>query len=68
MIQQALAGEDVTITEVGQPLVRLTPVEVKKLLGSARGTMSMTDDWDSPETNAEIAEMFNGPIYPPDEV
>ena len=61
LIQQALAGEEITIAKAGKPLVRLTPIAKKiPVLGSARGTFELPDDWDSPETNKMIEDLFNG--------
>ena len=64
LIERALAGEEVIIAKAGKPLVRLQPVEVAKpngrrgILGSMRGKITFADDWDSPETNAEIERLF----------
>jgi prevent-host-death family protein len=64
LIERALAGEEVIIARAGKPLVRLQPVEVAKpngrrgILGSMRGKITFADDWDSPETNAEIERLL----------
>jgi len=60
LIEKALAGEEVIIAKAGKPVVRLVAIEEMKpiVLGSARGVMELTPGWDSPETNAEIAELF----------
>jgi hypothetical protein len=35
------------------------------LWGAGKGEIWMAEDWDSPETNEEIAKLFNdGPIFP----
>ena len=66
LIERALAGEEVIIARAGKPLVRLQPIEVAKpngrrgILGSMRGQIILADDWDSPETNAEIERLFYG--------
>jgi prevent-host-death family protein len=61
LIEQALKGEEITIARNGKPLVRLTPIEPKKpILGGAEGTFILPDDWDSPETNKEIEDLFYG--------
>ena len=63
LIERALAGEEVIIAKAGKPLVRLQPIEVAKpngrrgILGSMRGKIAFADDWDSPETNAEIERL-----------
>jgi prevent-host-death family protein len=65
LIQRALAGEDVTIAKAGKPLVRLTPVAVKKpVLGSARGTITLPEGWDDPMTDEEYEEFVGGDIFP----
>jgi prevent-host-death family protein len=64
LIQRALAGEEVTIAKAGKPLVRLTPIEVKKpVLGSARGTVTYTEGWDAPMTDAELDEAFGPGVF-----
>jgi prevent-host-death family protein len=59
LIELALKGEDVVIARNGKPLVRLTPVEPKKIiLGSARGTVKLKKGWDAPLTGGELKEWF----------
>jgi prevent-host-death family protein len=64
LIERALAGEEVIIARAGKPLVRLQPIKNAKpngrrgILGSMRGKITFADDWDSPETNAEIERLF----------
>ena len=52
LLAQALAGNDVIITEHGTPVARLVPVVVhskkKRVAGLNRGTMSTTEDFDEP--------------------
>jgi len=65
LIEQALAGEEVIIAKAGHPVVRLTPVEVKKpILGSARGTITYKEGWDDPLTDQEVDGLFVGDIFP----
>jgi len=63
-------GEEVELTRPGQPSVRLilvqsTPAKEipaadrRGLWGSLRGQIWLADDWDSDETNEEIARTFN---------
>ena len=36
-----------------------------EIFGYAKGKIQMSEDWDSPETNAEIAELFeNSKLFP----
>lgn len=70
------AGNQVIVTTSGHHQMRLvpvdgdtTPVEGKepRKLGLLRGKIWMADDWDSPETNAEIERLFyEGDKHPPD--
>ncbi len=65
LIEQALAGEEVVIARAGKPVVKLTPIERKKpILGSARGTIEFKEGWDDPMTEEELAEWYDGPIWP----
>jgi prevent-host-death family protein len=63
LISAVETGEDVVIARNGKPAVRLVLVEpVKKsrknILGSGIGKFWIAPDFDSPETNAEIAALF----------
>lgn len=63
LVQAALAGEDVIIANKGVPVVRLVRVGVQ---GSARkpgawaGLPKAKADWDTPATNAAIADALTG--------
>jgi prevent-host-death family protein len=64
LIAAAESGEEVIIARNGKPAVKLVVIEPKKksrrdILGSGIGKIWVAPDWDSPETNAEIADMFN---------
>ena len=67
LIQKALAGEEVTIAKAGKPLVKLTPVEEKKMpiLGSARGTITLLPGWDDDMTEEELKEWQESELFPP---
>ncbi len=62
LIEKALKGEEVIIARHGKPLVRLEPVEKKRsrnrMMGCLEGKGWAAPDWDSPETNKEIENMF----------
>jgi prevent-host-death family protein len=63
LISAVETGEDVVIARNGKPAVRLVLVEpVKKsrknILGSGIGKFWIAPDFNSPETNAEIAALF----------
>lgn len=52
LLAQALAGNEVIITERGKPVARLVPVKThstkKRIAGLNRGTISTSDDFDEP--------------------
>jgi len=66
LVERAAAGEEIVIAKAGQPRARLVPLERpsgrRRGYGSMRGKIFLEDDWDSPETNEEIAELFFGPV------
>ncbi len=52
LVAQALAGDEVIITERGTPVARLVPVvapsKKKRVAGLNRGTISTSEDFDEP--------------------
>ena len=59
LLEQAMAGEVVTIMRSGRPLVRLTPVEsapFRRTLGTAKGDFVVPDDFDAPLPEEVLAE------------
>lgn len=55
-------GEEVVICQAGNPVARLTAIEAKPKvpqLGMWEGKVKFQPGWDSPETDAEIIEMFD---------
>jgi prevent-host-death family protein len=51
LLQAALDGEEIVITENERPVVKLMPVSAAKprrRSGSAKGLISMSDDFDEP--------------------
>lgn len=68
LIEQAENGEEVIVARNGKPVAKLTPVAVakpKSLLGALKGKMWISDDFNSPETNKEIEDLFlNSPLFP----
>jgi prevent-host-death family protein len=53
LLAQALAGNEVVITDHGKPVARLVPVPVapprkKRVAGLNRGTISTSEDFDQP--------------------
>ena len=68
LVKAALAGEDVVIANHGKPVVRLVELADQpktRGYGAWKGLVEMTDDWDSLQTNAAIADaILNSPIFP----
>jgi prevent-host-death family protein len=63
LIERVAAGEDIVIAKAGRPVAKLVPfVENKKprKAGSLKGKLWLAPDWDSDETNEEIARLFYG--------
>ena len=62
LIAQAENGEEVIIARNGKPVVKLVPVAEKSrkrsILGAGIGKIWISDDFDSPETNKEIEDLF----------
>lgn len=51
LIKDAIRGKEVVITKDGKALVKLVPVSQPKpqpVFGSAKGLISMSDDFDAP--------------------
>ena len=68
LVKAALAGEDVIIANHGTPVVRLVKLSdppKTRGYGAWKGLVEMDDDWDSPQTNAAIADaILNSPLFP----
>ncbi len=48
LIQEALQGEDVIITQENAPDVKLVPIKLGRKVGTAAGLVFMADDFDAP--------------------
>jgi len=77
LISAADRGEDVEIERPDKPRLKLVLSEPTSLLlpsstpprsdllGSAKGRIWLADDWDSPETNREVEDLFeNSVLFP----
>jgi len=79
LVSAAYRGEEVEIAAPDQPALRLglaassvpdsawsVPERPRaELFGSLAGKIELADDWDSPETNDAIADLFeNGEVFP----
>jgi prevent-host-death family protein len=61
IIERVERGEEVIIDRAGTPVAKIVPL-VRRVdrtgIGSLAGQLDLTGDWDSPQTNAEIAADF----------
>lgn len=58
LLERAEAGEEVVIARNGRPVARLVAIErPRREVGFLKG-WRIDPDWDSPETNKLIEEMF----------
>ena len=70
LIERAMAGEEVIIAKAGKPTVRLVPVEKPAavdraaIMGSMRGRIIVSDDWEDPVFDAEMERKWFGEDEP----
>jgi prevent-host-death family protein len=61
IIERVERGEEVIIDRAGTPVAKIIPL-VRRVnrtaVGSLAGRLDLSGDWDSPQTNAEIAADF----------
>ncbi|WP_067664237.1 type II toxin-antitoxin system Phd/YefM family antitoxin [Nocardia miyunensis] len=64
IIDRVEHGEEIVISRAGHPVAKVVPL-IRKVnrtgRGSLRGKLTLSEDWDSEETNAEIARDFGMP-------
>jgi prevent-host-death family protein len=61
IIERVERGEEVIIDRAGTPVAKIVPLirrANRTAVGSLAGRLDLSGDWDSPETNAEIAAEF----------
>ena len=61
LIERVEAGEEITLARAGRPVAKLVPYTRRtepRTPGLWKGKIKLAPDWDSPETNAEIADLF----------
>jgi prevent-host-death family protein len=69
LIAAAQKGEEVVICQAGKPVARLTAFEGGRKvpqLGIWKDKIKFEPGWNSPETDAEIAAMFDEAINKPE--
>jgi len=62
LVERVEAGEEITLARAGRPVARLVPYvrsAKPRTPGLWKGRIRLAPDWDSPKTNAEIAELFD---------
>lgn len=61
IIERVENGEEIIIARAGTPVAKVIPL-VRRVnrtaIGSLAGQVDLSGDWDSPETNAAIADDF----------
>jgi prevent-host-death family protein len=63
LIERLAAGEEIVIAKAGKPVAKLIPFTENKeprKPGAWKGKIWLAPDWDSDETNEEIARLFYG--------
>jgi prevent-host-death family protein len=61
IIERVERGEEVIIDRAGTPVAKIIPFVHRvnrSAVGSLAGQLDLSGDWDSPQTNAEIAADF----------
>ncbi len=61
IIDRVERGEEIIISRAGTPVAKVIPLNRRvnrSGRGSLAGRLAMTDDWDNPEVNEEIARDF----------
>jgi prevent-host-death family protein len=66
IIERVERCEEVLIDRAGTPVAKIAPIVrrvTRTAIGSLAGQIDLSGDWDSPQTNAQIAADF-GPTRP----
>ncbi|MGC4750067.1 type II toxin-antitoxin system Phd/YefM family antitoxin [Micromonospora sp. DT201] len=60
IIERVEHGEEIVISRAGTPVAKVIPLHrtARTGRGSLRGTLDLTEDWDSDEVNDAIARDF----------
>jgi prevent-host-death family protein len=60
LVAAAERGEDVILARDGKPVAKIVRYRTPKVKppGAWKGKVKVSPDWDSPETNAEVAALF----------
>lgn len=65
LIDAALSGEDVVISNRGVPLVKVVPAaahseDSNRGYGCLKGMLNLPKGWDSPEADEDVTRLFEG--------
>ena len=63
LLERVAAGEEIVIGRAGKPVAKLVPYQPpakRRVPGAWKGKVWLAPDWDSDETNQEIARLFYG--------
>ncbi len=68
LLERVEAGEEIVIARAGRPVARLVPAaRPHRVPGMWAGRWKPAADWDSPEVNEEISDLYeNSRVFPPD--
>jgi prevent-host-death family protein len=61
IVERVERGEEIVISRAGTPVAKIVPLATRAgrtARGSLAGRLVAAEDWDSPETNAEVARRF----------
>ena len=61
IIERVDRGEEIIIDRAGKPVAKIIPLTGRidrTSIGSLAGQLDLSGDWDSPDTNAEVAAEF----------
>lgn len=61
IVERVERGEEIIISRAGKPVAKVVPLRGtagRRGRGSLRGQLVLSPDWDSQETNDEVAERF----------
>lgn len=63
LLERVESGEEIVIGRAGKPVAKLVPYTEplrRREFGAWKGKVWLAPDWDSDETNEEIARLFYG--------
>ena len=61
LVERVEAGEEIVLARAGRPVARIVAFKARReprKPGFWKGKVWLAEDWDSPEVNSEIAELF----------